>query len=72
MGPSHPFLTRAYEGIILPLAVRNYLYRKKLTRQAGRRPDLNLGALQSVFTDRSPCLQENRISMWRRSCTPRK
>jgi hypothetical protein len=71
MGQSHLFLTCAYEGIILPLAVRDYLHRKKLTRQADRRPSLSPGALQSVFAGCSPHMQGNRVLMRRRSCTQR-
>jgi hypothetical protein len=57
------------KGLSPPLTVRDYLHRKKLTRQAERRPDLNPGVLQSVFTDRNPRMWGNHVSMQRRSCT---
>jgi hypothetical protein len=57
----------AYGGILLPFAVRSYLCRKKLPRQASRQPGLCPGALWSAFASHRPHQPGDHISMQRRS-----
>jgi hypothetical protein len=65
---THLFQVYAYGGILSLFAVRNYLRRKKLPKQAGRRPTLSLGVLQPAFIGCRPRRLGEHILMRGRSC----
>jgi hypothetical protein len=69
-GVRHTFFPLTHTKVSsTPLAIRRYLRKKKLPRQAGRLPTLNPGMIRSAFARRGPRMLGNRISMRRGSRT---